>query len=107
MYKRQGLVGVNGDVVVAPGATLEVALRMVEGARARFQVPADSGASTFVVILNGVPVERGALAGREELETRDFPPGDLAIELHGPAGRVARQEATAAAGSVIQLDFRP
>ena len=104
---ERGLVAVRGDVAIAPGETQEVALELVEGARARFFAPADSGASSFLVLVNGVPVERGGLIGREEIETRDFPPGEVTVELHGPKGPVARQAAMATAGSIVQLDFRP
>lgn len=100
------LVAVRGDLSVAPGATLELALELSEGARARFTVPADLGATFFLVFVNGVPVERGPLGGRGEIETRGFPPGDLAVELHGPRGLIARQAAPASAGGIVQLDFR-
>jgi len=98
------LVAAESVDVVSEG-TAEVELALASGARARCRLDPTHAPLGFVVYADGLPVERGRVEGRTELFTRDFPAGELTVELHGPNGLVDRRTAETSAGRTVDLNF--
>lgn len=99
-----GLVAA-GAVDVPSEGTARLQLDLAAGARARCRLEERHAGLVYLVLADGLQIERGRVDGRLELTTLEVPAGEVAVELYDASGMVDRRSGTVAGGRVIDLSF--
>ena len=98
--------GLTSEIVVVANREAETRVVVDRAAYLRLRIPTDTLARSYVVLVDGLEVERAYLGGRFDHTTQGFPPGPVTVELHDADGTIDQQAATGSAGETVELHFK-